>query len=647
MTMQIVVGVDESDGAADALRWAVREADARDAVLTAVLVWGWLDQHHLDPGEPFDPKYHDADALARSSRWWPRHLPAGVPDGIRLKAISDLAGPGLVRAAADADLLVVGARGLGGFKGLLVGSVSQHCLHHAPCPVAVVKHQDDPTTAIDGSWSASTDRRPPGGPWTGPSTPPGRTSARVEVVHAWHPSYVNPMDAYLIASADVLEQSARTVLDEAIAEPTTVVWPTRSRGCSCSAPPAGPILDVADGADLIVVGSRQQSAAGCLFLGSTSLQVTHHADCPVVVVPPIDLTARDPRVESAPGAPSETASREQAEFRAVGQGPLDDAVAWAIVALAPNGILLVDRDGNIVLANRQAEEMFGYERRRAPGGRGRTSSSRPRSANLHRAHREAYHRDPKPGRWAPGLDLYATRQRRHDLPSRDRPQPSGAGRPGHTSWPSSATSATGCRPSGAYGRSSRPSTCHRKGCSSSTPTPCRSSTRTGAPPAQVGRTLDELMGMSALRHQPQLRRTRRSGPCCSRSSPGKWPAAPWSRPTDVNDGSTVDVECVFQSPEVFHDGERRSVVAFARDITDRLEAERILQDREQELSVREDRERIARDLHDTVIQRLFAAGMSLQAAAAQAEPGDRGTGSVSSSTSSTRPSGTSARPSSA
>jgi signal transduction histidine kinase len=87
-----------------------------------------------------------------------------------------------------------------------------------------------------------------------------------------------------------------------------------------------------------------------------------------------------------------------------------------------------------------------------------------------------------------------------------------------------------------------------------------------------------------------------------------------------SDGTDVDVECVFQSPEVLRDGERRSVVLFARDITDRLEAERQLQAAEQELSVLEDRERIARDLHDTVIQRLFAAGMSLQVAASKAEP---------------------------
>jgi nucleotide-binding universal stress UspA family protein len=286
MTMHIVVGVDESEGAAEALRWAVREADARDAVLTAALVWGWLDQHHLDPGEPFDPKYHEADALAQLEQMVAKALLTGVPPGIRLKAISDLAGPGLVRAAADADLLVVGARGLGGFKGLLVGSVSQHCLHHAPCPVAVVRDQDDPpreirriVVGIDGSTTSLRALD-----WALDAARAHRS--RVEVVHAWHPSYVNPMDAYLISSADVLEQSARTVLDEAIARADDRDLADPIEGLLVLGSAGRAIVDVADGADLIVVGSRQQSAAGCLFLGSTSLQVTHHADCPVVVVPP-------------------------------------------------------------------------------------------------------------------------------------------------------------------------------------------------------------------------------------------------------------------------------------------------------------------------------------------------------------------------
>jgi signal transduction histidine kinase len=83
------------------------------------------------------------------------------------------------------------------------------------------------------------------------------------------------------------------------------------------------------------------------------------------------------------------------------------------------------------------------------------------------------------------------------------------------------------------------------------------------------------------------------------------------------DGTTFPVEIALSPLDL--DGQIH-VVAIVRDITDRLEAERQLQVAEQELSVLEDRERIARDLHDTVIQRLFAAGMSLQAVAAQPGP---------------------------
>lgn len=288
MTMAIVVGVDESEGAAEALRWAVREADARGAVLTAVLVWGWLDQHHLDRSEPFDPTFDEDDALGTLERVVARTFGGDVPPGIRLRAVNALAGSGLVEAAADADLLVVGARGLGGFKGLLVGSVSQHCLHHAPCPVAVVKPADGPRGALErivvGVDGSATSLRALD--WGLDAARAHR--ARVTVVHAWHPSYVSPMDAYLISSEDVIERAAQTLLDEAVDQADgqglagridrTVVMGTAARA----------VLETAEGADLIVVGSRQQSVAGCLFLGSVSMQVTHHAECPVVVVPPED-----------------------------------------------------------------------------------------------------------------------------------------------------------------------------------------------------------------------------------------------------------------------------------------------------------------------------------------------------------------------
>ena len=288
MTMPIVVGVDESDGAAEALRWAVREAEVRDAVLTAVLVWGWLDQHQLDPGRPFDPEFHETDALARLEAMVATALPAGVPDGIRLEVIVDRAGPGLVRAAADAELLVVGARGLGGFKGLLVGSVSQHCLHHAPCPVAVVRHQDLRHEAVErmvvGIDGSVTSRRALA--WALDAA--RAHEARVEVVHAWHPTYVSAIDTSITAGVDLIEASARRTLADAVAEADDhgLVRPIEER--LVFGPAGQALLEAADGADLIVVGSRQQSAAANVFLGSTSLQVAQHASCPVVVVPPTD-----------------------------------------------------------------------------------------------------------------------------------------------------------------------------------------------------------------------------------------------------------------------------------------------------------------------------------------------------------------------
>jgi signal transduction histidine kinase len=81
------------------------------------------------------------------------------------------------------------------------------------------------------------------------------------------------------------------------------------------------------------------------------------------------------------------------------------------------------------------------------------------------------------------------------------------------------------------------------------------------------------------------------------------------------DGSTFPVEIAL-SPLVIDDSAH--VVVIVRDIAERLEAQRLLQAAEQELHLLEDRERIARDLHDTVIQRLFATGLALQGAAARA-----------------------------
>lgn len=135
---RIVVGVDGSEGAASALRWAVEEAALRGARVQAIQAWHipYSDfsvyAPTLDPAL-FEETAHQVldeavDAVDTSG------LAAPVERIVRLGS----AGGVLIEAAEGADLLVVGARGLGGFAGLLLGSVSQQVAHHGPCPVVIV-----------------------------------------------------------------------------------------------------------------------------------------------------------------------------------------------------------------------------------------------------------------------------------------------------------------------------------------------------------------------------------------------------------------------------------------------------------------------------------------------------------------------------
>lgn len=133
-----MVGVDGSEGADEALRFALYEGKCRGARVEVVMVWGFLDQPGVGQGTPFDPKFGEEQAKARLAEVIERV--AGDYPGVAIEPVPlcDLPARALLRQAEGADLLVVGARGLGGFRGLLLGSVSQQAVHHAPCPVVVV-----------------------------------------------------------------------------------------------------------------------------------------------------------------------------------------------------------------------------------------------------------------------------------------------------------------------------------------------------------------------------------------------------------------------------------------------------------------------------------------------------------------------------
>jgi nucleotide-binding universal stress UspA family protein len=133
--LRIVVGVDGSDLSRSALSRAALEAAAHGASLDIVHAWNFLDQ----PGPEFDPHYGEAHARARIEAVVDEVLGDDRPEHTNVVLINDHPAPAVVAAAAGAFMVVVGARGLGGFKGLVLGSVSRHVVQHAACPVLVVR----------------------------------------------------------------------------------------------------------------------------------------------------------------------------------------------------------------------------------------------------------------------------------------------------------------------------------------------------------------------------------------------------------------------------------------------------------------------------------------------------------------------------
>lgn len=134
---RVVVGVDGSDGSRAALGWALNEARLRGASVEALHAW----QYPYVNVTGFPVPEMDLTAFAESAR---RALDEALDEqdctGVEVTPRVRMAGAAhaLLEAADGAELLVVGSRGRGGFAGLLLGSVSQHCAHHATCPVVIV-----------------------------------------------------------------------------------------------------------------------------------------------------------------------------------------------------------------------------------------------------------------------------------------------------------------------------------------------------------------------------------------------------------------------------------------------------------------------------------------------------------------------------
>jgi nucleotide-binding universal stress UspA family protein len=141
---RIVAGVDGSPSSISALRWTIRQAELTGAAVDAVIAWhypmptggyGWAP---TGMATSFDFKGNAEKVLAEAIGT------ASGPGGsvpVRARVVEGNPARVLLDVSDGADLLVVGSRGHGGFTEALLGSVSQHCVHHARCPVVVIRGQ--------------------------------------------------------------------------------------------------------------------------------------------------------------------------------------------------------------------------------------------------------------------------------------------------------------------------------------------------------------------------------------------------------------------------------------------------------------------------------------------------------------------------
>ena len=284
----IVVGYDGSEHASIAVDWAATEAVSRGVMLTLAAATSVPLEGMRFGGSVLTPDAID-DLLqrlqeatqARADEASKSH--PGLDVGVKV-ALGSPASV-LVEASANADMVVVGSRGMGGFRGLLVGSVGVQVASNAACPAVVVRKAPSPTAStvvvgVDGSELSlaaldfafdMADRRG----W------------RVLAVHAWEipaydvlaaPSGPPPIDVEELAASEE-RAFAESLAGLRERHPDVTVEQVVVKGQSVRA-----ILDASDDPALIVMGSRGRGEFLGAVLGSVSQGVLHRAKVPVAVI---------------------------------------------------------------------------------------------------------------------------------------------------------------------------------------------------------------------------------------------------------------------------------------------------------------------------------------------------------------------------
>jgi nucleotide-binding universal stress UspA family protein len=283
----VVVGVDGSDAALTAVRWAAAEAERRGAPLRIVAAVAWRTYH---PRMPALAAEHEQQALTRGAE---QDLQAADEVARQtapaLAVTTDVRGgeaPAVLREeSTTAQLIVVGSRGRGGFTGLLLGSVSIAVAAQAAAPVVVVRGEAAPhdTTA---PIVVGVDDSPHGKAALGFAFgEAARKRAPLIAVRAWGDPVNDPYLAGII-DWNAVETDERHVLDECLAAWTAQYPEVPVERVVLRDPPAAALVARSHNAGLVVVGSRGRGTLRGALLGSVSQAVLPHAAAPVAIVRP-------------------------------------------------------------------------------------------------------------------------------------------------------------------------------------------------------------------------------------------------------------------------------------------------------------------------------------------------------------------------
>ncbi|WP_433618693.1 universal stress protein [Dactylosporangium sp. CA-139114] len=282
----VVVGVDGSPSSLGAVEWAAADAMRRRRPLRVVHAFVWPAVFGPAPPRLYEQAVREsAEQILGAAVFRARDVAPDLDISTDTPALQ--AAAALVAASRHAVAVVVGSRGLGGFTGLLTGSVGVELAAHAACPVVIVRHTVRPGSAeagrvlvgIDGSRDAGRALR------FAFEQASLRGAGLTAVLAYLRPEPTRPDDVLpLIGDQQSLRDDERRVLGESVSGWAEQYPDVHLRTTVVHGRPAAVLTELSAGAELLVVGSRGRGGFAGLLLGSVSQAVIRHAACPVAVV---------------------------------------------------------------------------------------------------------------------------------------------------------------------------------------------------------------------------------------------------------------------------------------------------------------------------------------------------------------------------